>query len=138
MNIISTDSHSSQTRITVDEVKNVWRDDPMKIIIMLFDRSLLHISRARSTLLGWDGECYQTHILNAVTVIEKLQMTLDHDKNSSMAANFDDIYRYVMSLLVGSLQDKNQTSLTQAMTLLVEIRESLSVIVKKTSKVLQH
>lgn len=138
MNIISTDNDALTPHLPVEKFKQMWRDDPMQIIVMLFDKSLLHISRARSTLSGWDDECYQTHILNAVNVIERLQMTLDHNKNSSMAANFDDIYRYVMSLLVDSLQHKNQNTLTQAMTLLVEIRESLSSFVKKTTKVLQH
>lgn len=138
MNIISTGNSALQSHLPMDNFKQIWRDDPMQIIVMLFDKSLLHISRARSTLAGWDDECYQKHILNAVEIIERLQMTLDHTKNSAMAANFDDLYRYVMSLLVGSLQQKSQKILTQAMTLLVEIRESLSIFVKKTSQMLQH
>ncbi|MDH5392549.1 MAG: flagellar protein FliS [Gammaproteobacteria bacterium] len=121
-----------------EALNKIWADDPMQIIIMLFDKSLLHISHARATLTGWSNESYQSSILKAVAVIERLQMTLDHQLNPSMSANMDDIYRYVSRLLVDSIQNKNQQSLHQATALLVQLRESLSVFVKKTPKLSQH
>ncbi|MDH5517311.1 MAG: flagellar protein FliS [Gammaproteobacteria bacterium] len=121
-----------------DELKQLWADDPMQVIVMLFDKSLLHISRARATLTGWSNESYQTSILSAVAVIERLQMTLDHQQNPSMSANLDDLYRYVSRLLIDSIQNKDQQVLHQATALLVQIRESLSAFVKKTPNSLRH
>ena len=122
----------------VSDIKTIWQRDPMHVIVLLFDKTLRHISYARSALTGWDDERYQTHILNAVYVIERLQMTLSDDKNNSMAANLDDLYRYVIKLLINSLQNKNTPLLAQATTLLMQIRESLSVFVKKKPRLLQH
>jgi len=121
-----------------EELNKVWADDPMQIVVMLFDKSLLHISHARATLTGWSDESYQSSILNAVDVIERLQMTLDHQRNPSVSANLDDLYRYVCRLLVDSIQNKDQQALHQATSLLVQIRESLSTFVKKTPKSTQH
>ena len=121
-----------------EDIKAIWAENPMRIIVMLFDKALLHISRARATATGWSDESYQTSVLNAVDVIERLQMTLALEHNSAMAVNLDDLYRYVTRLLIDSIQQKNAKDLDQASHLLMQIRESLSIFVKKLPQMLQH
>ena len=110
----------------------------MKVLVMLFDKSLVHISQARASLTGWSNDRYQTHILRAVDVIEHLQLTLDMESNKPMASNFNDIYRYVARILIDSIHDQDPSHLNQASHLLLQIRESLSVLVKKPPTMLQH
>lgn len=137
MNITNYNDHR-ESRLLTEELKTIWQDDPMRIVVMLFDRTLRHIGYARSTLMGWGDENYQTHILSAVSVIGRLQMTLNHDTKSAMAVNLDDIYRYIVRLLISTLQQQNHESLNQAVSLLLGIREALAVYVKKKDEVLQH
>jgi len=127
-----------QSLLPRQQLASVWADDPMKIVVMLFDKSLLHISRAKATLAGWSDDRYQTNILLAVDVIEQLQKTLDLDSQGAMASNLDDLYRYIMRILISSINDQNTEQLTHASTLLWQIRESLSVLVKKSPTMLQH
>ncbi|MDH5426067.1 MAG: flagellar protein FliS [Gammaproteobacteria bacterium] len=137
MNITNNDAYKINP-LPAEELKSIWQDDPMRVVVMLFDKTLQHIGQARSTLLGWGDEHYQTHILNAVSVIDRLQTTLNHESHSAMAANLEDIYRYIVRLLINTLQQKNHESLNQAISLLLGIREALAVYVKKNDEVLQH
>ena len=138
MNIKSSRQQQQPELLKGQPLSAVWADDPMKIIVMLFDKSLLHISRAKATLAGWSDDRYQTNILLAVDVIEQLQKTLDMDSQGAMAANLDDLYRYILRILISSINDQNTEKLTQASTLLWQIRESLSILVKKSPTMLQH
>ena len=138
MNIKSSHQHQQSELLKGKPLSSVWADDPMKIVVMLFDKSLLHISRAKATLAGWSDDRFQTNILLAIDVIEQLQKTLDLDSQGTMAANLDDLYRYIMRILVSSIHDQNPEQLTHASTLLWQIRESLSVLVKKSPTMLQH
>ena len=135
---INSDRNEPSVQLPAKDINKLWAENPMQIIVLLFDKTLLHISRARATATGWSDESYQTSILNAISVIERLQMTLAMDENNTMAINMDDIYRYVSRLLINSIQQKNASDLDQASHLLIQIRESLSIFVKKTPKVLQH
>ncbi len=128
---------SAETR-QLTPFQSAWAEDPMSIIVMLFDKSLLHISRARATLTGWGNERYQTNILRAVDVIEQLQLTLNRDNGSEMAENLYDIYRYIVRILVDSIHDQNPSRLNDASHLLMQIRESLSILVKKSPTMSQH
>jgi len=138
MNIKSSRQQQQPELLKGQPLSAVWADDPMKIIVMLFDKSLLHISRAKATLAGWSDDRYQTNILLAVDVIEQLQKTLNMDSQGAMAANLDDLYRYILRILISSINDQNTEKLTQASTLLWQIRESLSILVKKSPTMLQH
>jgi len=138
MNIKSSRQQQQPELLKGQPLSAVWADDPMKIIVMLFDKSLLHISRAKATLAGWSDDRYQTNILLAVDVIEQLQKTLNMDSQGAMAANLDDLYRYILRILISSINDQNTEQLTQASTLLWQIRESLSILVKKSPTMLQH
>jgi len=120
------------------DLQAAWSEDPMNIIVMLVDKSLLHISRARASLTGWGNEGYQTNILRAVDVIKQLQLTLNMNSQHVMAENLNDLYAYVIRVLVVSIQHKSLSTLNEAAHLLMQIRESLSVFVKKPSKVSQH
>ena len=135
---INSERSEPSAQLPTADINKIWAENPMQIIVMLFDKTLFHIGRARATAIGWSDESYQTSILNAISVIERLQMTLAMDGNSTMAVNMDDIYRYVSRLLINSIQQKNAKDLDQASHLLIQIRESLSIFVKKSPKVLQH
>lgn len=138
MTILSTEPNTMNAPLSSGNIQSIWKDDPMSVVLMLFDKTLLHIGRARSTLSGWDNECYQAHIVNAVSVLEVLQMTLSHNGNNSMAANLDDIYRYIMSLLIESKRSNPHSVLNEVTKILIEIRESLSIYVNKSSRMSQH
>jgi len=138
MDILNTSLNDSLSISSTEELKKMWQQDPMLIVIKLFDKTLLHIGRAKSALSGWGDERFQTHVLNAISVIESLQMTLDDQSQSQMAVNIDDIYRYIARLLINSIQQQDPADLNQAAGLLIEIRESMNVFVKKTPQMLQH
>ena len=138
MNILNTDLNASSSLSSTEELKKVWQRDPISIVIKLFDQTLSHIGRAKSALSGWGDERFQMHVLNAIEVIESLQLTLEDPSKSQMAANIDDVYRYISRLLVNSIQKRDPADLNQAAGLLIEIRESMTAFVKKTPKMLQH
>ena len=138
MDIHNSVSQSGVSVSSVAELKATWSDDPMKIVVMLFDKTLLHISRARASLSGWSNERYQDNILQAVDVLQLLQQTLNRNDSVTMAENMNDLYRYVSRVLIDSIHDQKPSQLSQASDLLMQIRESLSIFVKKSPKVLQH
>ena len=138
MSMKTSQTDNSKIPVTTTDVKTAWADDPMNIIVMLFDKTLLHISRARATLSGWSDESYQTNILRSVDVIKQLQLTLNRDNKHTMAENLNDVYSYIIRVLVESIHNQNPSQLTHASQLLMQIRESLSIFVKKSPKVLQN
>ena len=138
MNILNTGLADSSSISSTEELQKIWQQDPMLIVIKLFDKTLLHIGRAKSAISGWGDERFEAHVLNAISVIEGLQMTLEDQSQSQMAVNLDDIYRYIARLLINSIQKQDLADLNQAAGLLIEIRESMNVFVKKTPKMLQH
>lgn len=138
MNMKSTTQAQTPASIPMEQLKETWAEDPMVILVMLFDKTLLHISQARATLTGWSNDNYQTHILKAIDVIEQLQLTLNMDAEGAMANNLNDIYHYIVRILVDSVSDQKPSSLNHASDLLMQIRQSLSIFVKKSPKVLQH
>lgn len=138
MAITLTETQTTAAVSSTSQLRTLWAQDPMSIIVMLFDKSLLHISRAKASLTGWGDDSYQASILRAVDVLEQLQNTLDHESEAAMAAHLNDLYHYVSRQLINSIHDQDMSALTSASTLLVEIRESLSIFVKKTPRLLQH
>lgn len=138
MSMLSSQTNQTRLPLSTADVKTAWAEDPMNIVVMLFDKTLLHISRARATLTGWSDDSYQTNILRAVDVIRQLQLTLDRDNQHTMAENLNDVYCYTIRILVESIHNQNTSQLNHASQLLIQIRESLSIFVKKSPKVLQH
>lgn len=121
-----------------EKLQAIWQEDPMRIVVLLYDRALLHIGRARSSLSGWGDDHYQTHLIKATEVVERLRLTLNTSESTPVAHNLDDLYRYIGRRLLSACHDKTAGILDEIMHLLVEIRSMLDIVVKKTPQLLQH
>lgn len=121
-----------------ERIQEIWQQNPLRIIEMLYDKTLEHLGHARAALAGWGESDYHQHLHAAIYVIERLRLTLDINQGSALASHLDDVYRYVTSQLLTLQHNQRVDILDETVNLLQEIREALTVVVNKVPQTLQN
>jgi flagellin-specific chaperone FliS len=64
---------------------------PGQLVVMLFDKMLLTLRRARVALEAGNVEERTGHVLAAMDMVTELQCSLDHETGGEIAANLDEL-----------------------------------------------
>lgn len=103
---------------------------PHQLIDLLLQGARSHIATAQGNIqrnqISEKGE----HIGKAISIIEGLKTSLNHDKGGELASNLDKLYDYVQQILLKANIDNNIELLTQSNLLLAEIHEAWQQIKK--------
>lgn len=101
---------------------------PHRLIQMLMERALQSIGLARNMMETEEVAAKGTHIGNAIDVINGLQACLNHKHDTSMAANFDELYGYMTRRLLEANLQNDKSILDEVDYLLREIKDAWDAI----------
>ena len=96
---------------------------PQKLIALLLDRALEHVSKAKGAIdrgeVGDMGEA----IGKAMTIISSLQASLNFEQGGDIAKNLNSLYDYLTQQLLKATSEKNVDYLREVSGLLSEIKD---------------
>lgn len=106
----------------VHRVSGVEAADPHQLVDMLMSGALENIASAKGHMnrkeISQKGEC----ISKAISIIEGLRGSLNHDKGADLSANLDALYEYMQSQLLMGNAKNDESMLDEVIGLLIEIR----------------
>jgi flagellar secretion chaperone FliS len=72
---------------------------PAKLVLMLYDRALLAITRSRTAAGPGAIETVNTELLRAQDILTELLVTLDHQRGGAVASNLASLYEFCLDRL---------------------------------------
>lgn len=110
------------TRNTVGE------SSPHRLIQMMMEHALTQMNHARGYMMRNDVEKKGKAIGSAISVINGLQVSLNHKADERMSANFDALYAYMMRRLLEANVSNDPEIVDEVAGLMREIKEAWDVI----------
>lgn len=95
---------------------------PHKLIAMLLDGALEKVAAASGSMKRAEMASTGESIGKAISIIDSLRVSLDHDKGDSVAANLSGLYEYMTRRLLEANATKDADMLTEVAGLLREIK----------------
>ena len=96
---------------------------PQKLIALLLDRALEHVSKAKGAIDRGESAGMGEAIGKAMTIISSLQASLNFEEGGDIANNLDSLYDYLTQLLLKATSEKNVEYLREVSGLLSEIKD---------------
>ncbi|MHC4267015.1 MAG: flagellar export chaperone FliS [Planctomycetota bacterium] len=97
---------------------------PIDLIIILYDRVIVLLDKARNEILEKKFEEKNTSLTKATDIVFELLTTLDNDKGGEIAASLSRIYNFVIREITNANMSLNTKELDNAKRILSELRES--------------
>lgn len=101
---------------------------PAQLVLMLFDRAIVAVARAKRAGDGAGGpaalQTINAELQRAQDILTELQMALDHDRGGSIAANLDALYEFCLDRLVTANVSKDLSGLPAVSETLLGLREA--------------
>jgi len=108
-------------KVSVDtEVESA---SPHRLIQMLMEGALSRITAAKAHLARGEVAQKGERIGLAISIIEGLRTSLDHDAGGDIAANLDDLYRYMTARLLEANAHNDAEKLDEVGSLLLRVKE---------------
>lgn len=101
---------------------------PHRLVQMLMEGALDKIAVAKGQLARRDLEGKGRNISWAVSIINGLRNSLDHDRGGEIAANLDDLYDYLCRRLLQSNSENDLSILDEVSSLLGEIKAAWDAV----------
>lgn len=101
---------------------------PHRLIQMLMERVLRNIGLARQTMEREEVLAKGEHIGNAIDVINGLQASLNHKQDATLAANFDELYGYMVRRLLQANLQNDKAILDEVEGLMRELKGAWDAI----------
>jgi flagellar secretion chaperone FliS len=102
----------------------VTGDNPVRLVILLYDQLLRDVKRAIDAFERNDIEARCNHIDHALLVLAQLQGTLDLKKGEEVAANLDRFYDMIRNDLVRGGVSASSAIVKQVWSQLLHVREA--------------
>jgi flagellar protein FliS len=110
-----TDSYKKSQVETVDQ---------LSLIIMLYDRAILLLGKAREEISEEKHEEKHDSLTKACNIVFELMQSLDQDKGGEIAASLSRLYNFVIREILDADANLNTKALDTAKTILSELRTS--------------
>ena len=110
-----TDSYKKSQVETVDQ---------LSLIIMLYDRAILLLGKAREEISEEKHEEKHDSLTKACNIVFELMQSLDQDKGGEIAASLSRLYNFVIREILDADANLNTKALDTAKTILSELRIS--------------
>ncbi len=101
---------------------------PHRLIQLMMERALANIGLARSHMLNGNVAEKGETIGAAISIINGLQASLNHDADQRMSENFDALYAYMMRRLLEANMNNDENMLDEVAGLLRELKEAWDAI----------
>ncbi len=110
-----TDSYKKSQVETVDQ---------LSLILMLYDRAILLLGKAREEISEKKHEEKHNSLTKACNIIFELMQSLDKDKGGEIATSLSRLYSFVVRQIMDADANLNIKALDTAKTILSELRTS--------------
>jgi len=110
-----TDSYKKSQVETVDQ---------LSLIIMLYDKAILLLGKAREEISEEKHEEKHDSLTKACNIVFELMQSLDQDKGGEIAASLSRLYSFVVREIMDADTNLNIKALDTAKTILSELRTS--------------
>lgn len=101
---------------------------PHRLIQMMMEHALGRISYARGYMQRNEVAKKGESISTAISVINGLQASLNHNANKAMSENFDALYAYMMRRLLQANMDDDAAILDEVAGLMRELKDAWDAI----------
>ncbi|MCC7413392.1 MAG: flagellar export chaperone FliS [Gammaproteobacteria bacterium] len=112
--------HQTYARVGVQT--GIEAASPHRLIVMLMDGALARIASAQGHLERGEIAAKGACISMAISIIDGLRGSLDRQAGGALAANLDELYRYMGERLLGANLKNDADALGEVRRLLGEIR----------------
>lgn len=102
---------------------------PAELTLLLYEGAIKFCNIAQVAIENNDTEKAHTNIVKAEMIIEELQSTLN--RKYPVAEDFDNVYKYIYSLLVDANMKKDTQVLDQALVELRGMRDTWKEVMAK-------
>lgn len=97
---------------------------PIDLIIMLYDRAIVLLDKAKNEILEKKYEGKNTSLTKATDIVFELLTTLDNDKGGEIATSLSRLYNFVIREITTANTSLSTKELNNAKRILSELRES--------------
>lgn len=97
---------------------------PHQLIDLLLQGARSHIATAQGNIQRKQMSEKGEHIGKAISIIEGLRSSLNHEKGGEIAKNLDKLYEYIQQILLKANIDNDATLLAQSNLLLADIHQA--------------
>ena len=104
---------------------------PGQLVVMLFDKILLTIRRARVAIEGRNVEERCENICKAHEMVTELRVTLDHEAAPEMSAQLDALYAYMLQELTEANRLQDVKKLDVVLHMATELRAAFAGAVQQ-------
>jgi flagellar protein FliS len=98
--------------------------DQLSLIIMLYDRAILLLDKAKNEISEEKHEEKHESLTKACNIVFELMQSLDQDKGGEIAASLSRLYGFVVREILDADTNLNIKALDNAKGILSELRES--------------
>ncbi len=102
--------------------------NPATLILMLFDRAIVLLDKAKKEILEKDYEQKGYSLTKASEIIAELTVSLDTEKGGEIAASLKRLYGFVLQQIVDADKNRDTNAIDNARRVVSELRESWASI----------
>lgn len=102
---------------------------PGQLVVMLYDRILLTLRRARAAADAGRIELRCESLLSASEMITELRLVLDHEQGGAIAANLDQLYGFMLRELTEANRLQDAARIDVVLRIAGELRDAFAQVV---------
>lgn len=107
---------------------------PHQLVCMLMDGALERILQARAAMERQQTARKGERIGKAISIIDSLRASLDHDRGGDVASNLSALYEYMTRRLVHANLNNDRDALDEVLRLLKEIKAGWDGIAEQAAR----
>jgi flagellar protein FliS len=101
---------------------------PLELVVLLYDAALRQTAAARDAMLRRDIPARRTALSKTMAILGELQSTLDMERGGAIAAELDQLYRWMQSRLLDAITRQDARPIDEARRVLETLREAWHTI----------
>ncbi len=109
----------------------VTTNDPVTLVILLYDGAIRFLTIAEKALENNDYEKVNFSLLKAKDIISELIASLNLDQKTELVENLRNLYNYMYERLLDANIEKNKEYILEVKKLLKDVREAWDLILKE-------
>ncbi|URN96097.1 MAG: flagellar export chaperone FliS [Candidatus Pristimantibacillus lignocellulolyticus] len=104
---------------------------PHRLITMLYDGAIRFMNQSIANVQAQDIEATNLSLSRAQEIVNELIACLNFEEGNDIAVNLNNLYRYVIDLLIKANIQKSIEPINEAISIIKEIREAWMAIGKE-------
>lgn len=103
---------------------SVQSSSPLQLVVLLYDGAIRHLTAAREAMGRRDMVARRDGLSRAMAIVAELQSTLNLKEGGDVAKSLDNLYVYILELIVQANLRNDPRPLEEAERLLAPLRDA--------------